>query len=346
MNIVPTRNDPTVPVSSIGGIVHRPPIRNTAFGALASVLLASSVISAHAAADIELSPMVAKSTFLSPADPAQEINVVLSLPLGDATAAAEFVQHVAKPTDPLYRHYLTPQEFATRFGANAADYTALKEWANRNGLTVSRESVARTTLTVRGTVAQFQNLFNTQLNNYRSPDGDEFYFAGIKPAIPSAIASKVTAVIGLNESVRYAHHAKIHKVFGENPSTTRSQTDAGTGTGPGGSYRAQDLRLAYYIPSFGGGAPQTVAVFEQGGFLLSDVQAYIKENNLPNTPIGTVSVDNYPTNIVGNNGVQLEAALDVDMIIGINPGVKSVLVFEDGLDTFSVALLDTLRSRR
>jgi subtilase family serine protease len=342
MNIVSTKKDHRVPVFPIRGAVKRPPIGYTSFSALASVLLASSVISAHPAVDIELSQMVAKSTLLSPVDPTAEINVVLSLPLGDAKAAAEFVKHVSKATDPLYRHYLTPQEFANRFGANAADYTGLKEWAHRNGLTVSHESVARTTLTVRGKVAQFQNLFNTQLNNYRSPDGDEFYSAGIKPTVPSGIVFKVDAVIGLNESVRYARHAKIHKVFGVNPSTTRSETDGGTGSGPGGSYKAQDLRLAYYIPSFGGGVPQTVGVFEQGGFPLSDVQAYIKDNNLPNVPIGAVSVDGYPTNIVGNDGVQLEAALDVDMIIGINPGVRKVLVFEDGSDPFSVALLDTL----
>ena len=59
--------------------------------------------------------------------------------------------------DPLYRQYITPKEFASRYGANATDYAALKQWAQQNGLQISHESLARTLLTLRGTVAQFQN---------------------------------------------------------------------------------------------------------------------------------------------------------------------------------------------
>ena len=125
--------------------------------------------------DVDLSPIVGKSTYLSPADAQKQISVILSLPLGDSAGAAEFVRRVSDPKDPLYRKYITPEEFAARYGANANDYAALKQWALANGLNVLHEAGARTSLTVRGSVGQFQALFRTQLNNYRSSDGNEFY---------------------------------------------------------------------------------------------------------------------------------------------------------------------------
>jgi hypothetical protein len=37
------------------------------------------------------------------------------------------------PKDPLYRKYITPAKFAARYGANANDYVALKQWPLANG---------------------------------------------------------------------------------------------------------------------------------------------------------------------------------------------------------------------
>jgi len=230
---------------------------------LTSIVLAN-VVQATTAATVNVSPMVAKSALMSPADSAKQINVILSLPLGDSAGAAQFVQRVSNPKDEVYRKYITPQEFARRFGANAGDYAGLKEWASANGLTIVHESLARTFLTVSGTVRQFQTLFKTELSNYRSPDGKEFYSAGISPTVPDILAAKAVRVIGLTNSVQYAPLAKVYKKFGEEEPASVIGTDTYGGTGPGGAYAASDLRTAYRIPEFCGAAPQTVGVFEQG----------------------------------------------------------------------------------
>lgn len=297
--------------------------------------------------DVDLSPIVGKSTYLSPADAQKQISVILSLPLGDSAGAAEFVRRVSDPKDPLYRKYITPEEFAARYGANANDYAALKQWALANGLNVLHEAGARTSLTVRGSVGQFQALFRTQLNNYRSSDGNEFYSASVKPAIPDAIADKVTGVIGLTNSVQYAPLAKVYKSFGEagdQQSASQAKplhTDTTGGTGPGGAYSASDLRTAYRIPRFGGLVPQTVAVFEQGGFFGYDVETYLKRMNLPHPPVTFVGVNGYD-GYVYNFSIELEAVLDIDMVIAIDPQVKEVIAYEDGNDPFGVALIDAL----
>ncbi len=334
-----TKNERTAPVRLVGNAAWRR-FTTRALGAFVSVALASGSLSAGAAT-IQLSPMLAKSALLSAVDSQKQISVVLSLPLSDAKGAADFVERVSNPQDPLYRQYLTPYEFSERYGANADDYAALKEWATANGLTIAHESLARTFLTVRGTAAQFQILFKTTLNNYRSADGHEFYSAGVEPTIPDPIATKVTGVIGLTNSVQYAPLAKVYQAFGEDPTARKIGTDTAGGTGPGGAYSPSDLRSVYKIPRFGDVDPQTVAVFEQGGFFKSDVQKYLERMQLPNRPVKVVGVDGY-NGSVNDLGIELQAVLDIDLVIGINPAVKEVLVYEDGIDPFGVALIDAL----
>ena len=330
------RNNPTQVVARTTGRGFR----KLRLSALTAILLANTMVLAATAATIDVSPAVARSARLSPVDSSRPINVILALPLGDSAGAAEFVRRVANPQDELYRKYITPQEFARRFGANADDYAALKDWAASNGLTIVHESLARTLLTVSGTAHQLQTLFKTQLNNYRSSDGKEFFSAGFSPTIPDLIATKAGRVIGLTNSVQSAPLAKVYKKFGEDTAPAIG-TDTLGGTGPGGAYAASDLRTAYRIPTFGGAASQTVAVFEQGGFFQYDVDTYLKRMHLPHPAVTFVGVNGFD-GYVYDFGVELEAVLDIDMVIAINPQVKEVVAYEDGNDPFAVALLDAL----
>jgi subtilase family serine protease len=307
-----------------------------------SLLLGPSALFAEVKT-IEVSPLVSKSTFVALADASQEMGITLCLPLSDPQGAAEFARRVSTPGDALFHQYITPTEFASRYGGNAADYAALKAWAATNGLKVSQESVARNLLSVRGSVAQVQALFNTQIARYRGADGAEFYTASSKPTVPDAIASKVSAVLGLNGGKQYTPQVMLGKKLGESPETSTLKADSTHGTGPGGTYDAANLRKAYSIPSFGNLQKNTVvALFEQGGFYASDVQKYFKANKL-STKVTPVGVDGSPTTVVTDvPQIELEAVLDIDMVVGINPNVAEVLVYEDSIDTFQTALVDAM----
>jgi subtilase family serine protease len=329
-------------IDSGRGAVTRRLLRTiTTFGC-ATLLLGPSALLAESSS-VEISPLIAKSTFLAPVDTKQEVGVTLCLPLSDPKGAAEFARRVSTPGDALFHQYLKPEEFAARYGANAADYAALKAWAASVGLKVSQESIARTVLTVRGTVGQMQTIFKTQLNRYRGPDGAEFYSASFSPSVPAEIASKVSSVLGLTASRQFASHMKIGKVVGEAPSVAvPSKTDGTHGSGPGGGYSAANLRTAYGIPAFGKFKSNTaVALFEQGGFSLTDVAKYADANNLPLPKLTPIGVDHSPTT-VSDPQVEGEAVLDIDMVMAINPQVAEILVYEDSIDPFPTALLDAM----
>ena len=265
---------------------------------------------------------------------ARQITLALSLPSRDPAGAENFVAHVSKPGDPLYRHYLSPTEFAARFGANQADYDAVAAWAKAQGLTVGEHFTAGTVLPVTGSAAAWASAVGVNFNDYRDQaNGGVFYAADGAPRLPAAIAGRVDDVIGLTSSSQFKPYVKV---------APAGVPTSSLGSGPNGAYAAADLRTAYNVPAPSFGArTQTVAVFEQGGFDPADVQQYESANNLPAVPVRARSVDGYGTGI-DNPSVELEAVLDIDMQMAMNPTLRNIVVYEDGRDSFPVALLDSL----
>lgn len=276
---------------------------------------------------------LATATMVGVVEADRPITVILSLPLRDAKGAADFVAHATKPGDRLFRHWLTPQEFAERFGADQSHYAAVANWARAHQLAIGEASVSRTVLTVNGPAAQIEAAFGVKMMNYRGKDGHAFFSADRAPTVPAEIAQHVVGVIGLSN---YIHFAPLVHV---KPANVKSLA---VGNGPGGAYNAADLRSIYAItPQMPAKPTETVAIFEQGGFVQADVDTYLKANKLPSVPVIDRNVNGYGGG-VNDPSVELESVLDIDMVIGVNPAVKRVLVYEDGSDAFGVALLASL----
>jgi subtilase family serine protease len=290
------------------------------WASLCLLVLATMVSNLKAEVKTDISPLVAKSQVISPTNPAKSISITLVLPLSKPEAAVEYAQRVSTPKDTLYGKYLTPQEFAARFGGNAKDYESAKKWAKQNELTISLESISRTSLTVSGKVSQFEQLFNVQINDYRSPQGDEFSSVSSEPTIPKALSSILMSVVGLNGAPVHAPGPKVLKSLGENPFAAPDVVFNG-GTGPGGGFAAADINAAYAIPAhLGGTTPQTVAVFEISACYPDEIDKFIKYNKLPNVNITPRPVTSYGGGIW--YPYEQQTVVDVDMIIWTNPDLK------------------------
>jgi subtilase family serine protease len=305
----------------------------------ATALSGVNAIAQNTKVNSDLPSALSQSAIVSHADPGKSMNVVFVLASKDPNGAAEFARRVSAPDDPLYGKFLTPEQFGAAYGPNDSDYQVVKSWVMQHGLSLNDISRSRTTLSVCGTVSQYEILFATSIDNYRAADGRTFFSASSVPAIPSEIAARITGVIGLSNYTGFVPMVMTKPAQG----TEVLHVDSAGGTGPGGAYSAADLRTAYNIPAHLSPAKtQTVALFEQGGFAQSDITKYENENGLPDVPVSVHKVNRYGGGI-DNPGVELEAVLDIDMVIGINPAVAAVQVYEDGDDPFGVALLDALK---
>ena len=311
-------------------------VRQLAVLGIAAFTGANALAAGSILIDSDISPMLSKSEVLAHVDLNMPINTVFVLPLKDPAGAESYAMRVNTPGDPLYQQYLTPEEFGAKFGPSETDYDAVLTWATGNGLKPGEPSRSRTTLSLNGTAAQFEALLQTRINNYRGPDGRLYYSAAIAPSVPETIAPRVKSVIGLSSYNKFAPLVRVHKARPGFP------TEAAGGTGPLGAYSASDLRTAYQIPKFPD-VPKfgTVAIYEQGGFTASDITAYEKQNRLPDVPVTVRSVNGF-NGSANDPTIELEAVLDIDMVIGINPKISQVLVYEDGDSVFATSLLNAL----
>jgi kumamolisin len=261
-----------------------------------------------------------------------KVTLALHLPSRDPAGLASFLAHVTRRGDALYRHYLTPEEFAARFGASQADYDATIAWAQAHGLTVGERHTSRTIVAVSGPAHAIEAALGTSFSDYRDATGRTFYAAPANLSLPSDIAGKVRGVVGLSGRTRFATLAR------RLPAGVKT---LGYGHGPGGGFSASDLRSIYSVPAQNFGPKQTLAVFEQGGFDPNDVTTYLVKNNLPMVPVKVRNVDGYDGSVNDPN-VEAEAVLDIDMQIAINPAAAEIRVYEQGTESFDVALVDSL----
>lgn len=294
----------------------------------ASALSAAALVSTARAADSDVfaltaAPAGARLTAVADAAP---MRVVLSLPLRDEAAARAYGEAVSTPGNPLYGHYLTPAEFGARFGADAANYEALRAWAAAAGLTVGPRLDSRAEISLGGTAGQFARLFATGFVSFPTPRGDG-YTVTRTPTLPAELAGRVDGVIGLTSAAR----------FGLLPHIVGRHATVGTGVN-GTGYAPADLRTAYDVPAQKGSGTEVAAVFEQGGYPPSDMAVYEKAYKLPAVPITEIGINGSPTGVL--NGVEVETDLDLQMIAAINPAINSILVYEDAQDSFQTSLVD------
>jgi subtilase family serine protease len=309
-----------------------------------------SCIGTHAAnmvaVNSDIPTALSTSIVTGHADANKMINLVLSFNLKHPKEATDYAMRVSTPGDPLLGKFLTPEQFGEKFGPSVDDYNKVLKWATTQGLTVIQQSKSHTSMVVRGTVNKLESALQTQINNYKTPiNGKTFFAATTAAKLPSDIANVVGSVTGLDDYVQYAPFVKWHRLPNKQEQPKVGTYSSG-GTGPDGSYSAEDLRKAYNVPPHLSVPKQTtVALFQQGGFNQSNIDTYLKENKLPNIPIHPIGVNGFDVTTV-YPAIEPEVVLDIDMVIAMNPQVKAINVYEDGrnpfLDGFKVALLSVL----
>ncbi len=102
------------------------------------------------------------------------------------------------PASPGFEKWLTPDEYAARFGMSDADLSTATEWLESQDLTVQRTARSRNEISFRGTAAQIENAFRTEIHRYRI--GSEVHFANAtEPSVPRSFGDSVLAIRNLSD---------------------------------------------------------------------------------------------------------------------------------------------------
>jgi hypothetical protein len=259
-------------------------------------------------------PQLAASGRLSSAT---NLYLSIGLPLHNRDALAVLLQQTYDPASTNYHHYLTPDEFTSRFGPTEQDYQAVLNFARTNGLTVAKTHGNRMLVDVVAKTPDVERVFHVNLMTYHHPtEARDFYAPDAEPSVDASLP--ILAVQGINNYV--LPHPMLHK----RPATLPLPS---VGSGPQGGYMGQDFRTAYLPGGAVNGSGQIVGLLQFDGYFPSDIQTYESLAGLTNVPLQNVLLDGFNGQPGPNND---EVCLDIEMSISMAPALAKVVLFEAG----------------
>jgi hypothetical protein len=233
------------------------------------------------------------------------------------------VQAQQNPSSPQYHKWLTPEQFAERFGLSQSDLDQITGWLRRMGFTGIRPARGRAFVEMDGTASQVRAAFGTAVHRYRV--NGALHYANVKdPLLPAALEGVVSGIWGLND-FRPRSNAVRSSI---RPDFTSSLS--------GNHYLAPgDIAIIYDVqPLYDAGIDgtgQSIAIAGASDIQLSDIEAFQAASGLP---------IKYPQIILdgpdpGNYNDETEADLDIEWAGAVARG--ATIIYVNSTEAFTSA---------
>jgi kumamolisin len=268
--------------------------------------------------------------------PGTEVTLTVALRLTNTEQMQSLLRSIYTPGSANYQHFLTPRQFAARFGPSSATLAQLTQHFEADGFGVKRSATAQ--LKITGSVKAVQAEFGVHLHEYqvastvdtpayrfRAPDGA----ARLSPAI----AGSVAAVLGM--STRPLYHPNLaspaRKTLGKAAAPLISSGAPNT-SDPPGEWTVVDFGQYYDVdPLYDSGLSgrgRTVGIVTLASFTQSDAYLYwntlgLKVNGHRIREVRVDGGSGAPSDDSGSS----ETTLDVEQSGGIAPGAN-IVVYE------------------
>jgi subtilase family serine protease len=243
----------------------------------------------------------------------QHLRLAIMLPLRNQDELTSLLKRLYDRSSPNYRHFLTVAQFAERFAPTKRDYQAVVKFARSKGFTVTNAPANRMLVHLEGTVSQINKAFHVTMTNYRHPTENRIFYSPDRE--PS-----------LELGVTVAHIAGMNNFSFPRPKFKRAPPNfrrTSVGSGPGGAYLGNDMRVAYYGGTALTGSGQAIGLLEFDGYNTSDVTAsFAGESN--SVPINNVLLDGATAGSDGDDGEQV---LDIVQAASMAPGLSQIRVY-------------------
>ncbi len=281
------------------------------------------------------------------------VSLGVALNARNTAGLANYAAAVSTPSSPDYHHFLSPAQFATRYGPSSGALSALRLDLRTAGLSVSAPSANGLLVNVHGTAGQVDRAFHTALEGYRLPGGSFGWSPSAPTKLPAVIARGVAAIVGLDNTAtprsmlerapvsrklhvsaaafRAARRAAARAPLGS-PRACVAATDAALQSG---GWTDQQLASAYGLKGLYRAGDlaqgQSIGVFELEPFSNADLatfdRCYFGASHV--SQIRRVNVDGF--NLTGTGSG--EALLDLEDLQALAPDAK-IVVYQAPNTTF------------
>jgi hypothetical protein len=208
---------------------------------------------------------------------------------------------------PQYHKFLTPEQYAARFGPTPADLAPIVAWLEEKGFSEVRVARSGMWINFSGTAGQAESAFHLSMRNY-SWHGQTYFANAADPQLPKGLAGVVQSIGGLNNFAMKPQTKPVHPQF-----TSAS----------GANYLAPDDWATIYDlqPLYGAGldgSSVTIAVVGQSDVQLSDLRAFRTAAGLPaKDPTVVVPPGSVDPGFQNQQGDEGESDLDLEWAGGI-----------------------------
>jgi subtilase family serine protease len=310
---------------------------------------------------------------------ASRMSVEVGLAPRDGSGLSAELKAIYTKGDSQYDRFLGKGQFDARYAPAAATTNAVAAYLRGQGLTVSSTD-SPFLLQASGSSAKITAAFHTDLRNYIDRKGEGYFSNSASVRLPASIASVVTGIVGLTDTVRLQSLAvrptAASKAAAKSASSSAScetgyVTTAelfdlvsnnvgfpyGYGGGPGCAGLTPSQTNSMYGAPFASprteGAGVTAAVFELSAYQASDIDTWATtfygKRYAP--PLENVTVDGGPlapvcpagdTCPADFNGYSgdVEVDADIEMTLAVAPDVKHLIVYNAANDETGQTELD------
>jgi subtilase family serine protease len=235
------------------------------------------------------------------------------------------------PASPLYHKWLTPDDFAARFGVADSDIATVKLWIERQGFSVNGVSRSKNRIAFSGTVEQAEAAFGTELHYYHL-GGQKRYAPSADISVPTALSSLVEAVRNLSafrpkapaKFVAPQHVPQAYFTSSQSGSHFLTPKDVAT---------IYDINAAYSAGYTGMG--QSIAIVGQTTIAVKDIENFQSAAGLTKKDPTLVLVPNSGTGATVS-GDEAESDLDVEYSGGIAKDATIYFVYVGNNANYSV----------
>ncbi len=219
-------------------------------------------------------------------------------------------------TSPQFHAWLTPEQFAERFGLDQGRLNAVRVWLASNGFSIKAVARSRTSISFSGTAGQVESVFHAVLHRYLV-NGESHFAPATDLQVPAALAKLVSGLHGLDD-------------FYPKPAGGDARARPDENGGSGSNYLApDDFAIIYNIaPLYAAGidgSGQTIAVVGDSDFDDNDIRDYRAMFHLPASDPVRIPVPGVGE--TGFTGGQGEATLDLEISGGVARGAQLLFVY-------------------
>ena len=265
---------------------------------------------------------------LGPINQSKMLNVLVTLEFRNLSGLSNLLLNLQDPFSPEYHRYLTENQFISMFSPSNSEYASYESFFRSNGLIVSRTFADRVSMSLTGTVSQFEDVFHTQIMLYHAP-GKTFFAPDAAPSVDASFG-KIASISGLSDRF------------------TPTLSPLFTGSGSTQNFYGSDFQTAYQLKQlytqFGYPSNETVATILWAGHNSSgtsvapynptDISTYFAKDLPSGEPAPSVygypvcgALPPGPSSQYDSTHANIESTLDLEMAGSTAPGASIVEVY-------------------